>query len=228
MCGRFSLSTDTATVTKAFELETPPLFEPRFNMAPSQPVPCVKVCSESRTRELVHLHWGFVPPWAKDPSVGNRMINARSETVAERPTYRHALRRRRCLVVADGFYEWKKVGDGKQPHFIYLKSKQPFGFAGLYEHWQDEHGNELDLCTILTCPANEFMAALHDRMPVMIPPEEYEFWLDPDNQNADAIVPFLLPYPADQMAEHTVSSFVNRPGNDAPRCVESAEGEMLF
>lgn len=228
MCGRFSLSTDTGKVAKAFQLDDVPLFRPRYNIAPSEPIPCVSVARESGQRTFGHRQWGLVPIWAKDPSIGYRMINARSETVAEKPVYRHAFKRRRCLVIADGFYEWQKMGKRKQPHFIHLKSKDPFGFAGLYEHWQDQNGNELDTCSILTCPANELMVTLHDRMPVILSSDHHDVWLDPQNQDTDMLVSLLRPYPAEQMVEHAVSTFVNRPSNDDARCVQPVERETLF
>jgi putative SOS response-associated peptidase YedK len=228
MCGRFSLSTDATKVAELFRLEDLSLFKPRYNIAPSQPVACVSVGHETGRRTFRHLHWGLVPPWAKEPSIGARMINARSETAAEKPAFRKALQRRRCLLPADGFYEWRKVGQYREPHFIYLASREIFGFAGLFEHWQDENGNELESCTILTCAANEMMAELHDRMPVILPSEHHAAWLDPAQEDTSAVSALLRPLAAGLLDHHVVSARVNKTVHDDAGLVEPVEREGLF
>jgi len=175
------------------------------------------------SRVLRLMRWGLIPSWAKDPSIGSRMINARSETLAEKPSYRNALKRRRCLIVADGFYEWQKQPGGKIPMYITLKDRQPFGFAGLYETWTEpESGESLVTCTIVTGPANEFMASIHERMPIILPPDAYDLWLDPQEMNTARVLELLKPYPADQMRAYPVSTRVNTPANDDPSLIEMA------
>jgi len=176
------------------------------------------------SRVLRLMRWGLIPSWAKDPSIGSRMINARSETVAEKPSYRNALKRRRCLIVADGFYEWQKQpGGGKVPMFISLADRQPFGFAGLYETWTEpESGESLVTCTIITGPPNDLVKSIHDRMPIILPPEAYDLWLEPREMNTGLLTELLKPYPAEQMAAYPVSTRVNTPANDDPSLIERA------
>ncbi|MEL7555881.1 MAG: SOS response-associated peptidase, partial [bacterium] len=163
------------------------------------------------------------PSWAKDPSVGARMINARSETLAEKPAFRNALKRRRCLIVADGFYEWQKQPGGKVPMFITLKDRQPFGFAGLYETWTEpESGASVTTCTIITGPANALVAPIHDRMPIILPSGAYDRWLDPQEMNTALLTDLLKPYPAGQMMAYPVSARVNAPTFDDPSLIERA------
>ncbi len=196
-------------------------FSPRFNIAPSQPVAVVRLAPQPSTqRELAWLRWGLIPSWAKDPTIGNRMINARAETVAEKPAYRAAMRRRRCLLPADGFYEWQKVGRTKRPHFIRMKDDRPFALAGLWETWEGPDHSRIESCTVLTTEPNELVRLIHDRMPVILDPTDYEPWLDPTMQNMDELVPLLHPYPSDRMKADAVSTLVNSPANDEPRCIE--------
>jgi putative SOS response-associated peptidase YedK len=173
--------------------------------------------------ELVEVRWGLVPRWAKDPSIGARMINARAETVVEKPAFRNAFRRHRCLLPADGFYEWKALAGGKQPVHIGMKDGRPFGLAGLYERWLAPDGAVLDTCTIVTTDANALLRPLHDRMPVIIAPSEYARWLDPANEPTD----LLAPYPPDAMTWHPVSARVNAVRNDDPSLIEPAEAVDL-
>jgi putative SOS response-associated peptidase YedK len=175
------------------------------------------------TRELALFRWGLIPSWAKDPAIGNRMINARSETVANKPSFRSAFRRRRCLVPADGFYEWGKIGGAKQPFFIHMQEESPFAIAGLWEHWQDSEGNEIETCTLLTTEANALLATIHKRMPVILNPGDYARWLDPDSSDPVALHNLLMPYPADAMAFRAVSLHVNNPRNEGPACQEPAQ-----
>lgn len=197
----------------AFELQT------HFNVAPSQMVPVVRLDAGRERRELAFLKWGLVPSWADDPSVGYKMINARSETAATKPSFRKAFKSRRCLIVADGFYEWQKAGAKKQPFFIRMKDDQPFGFAGLWEHWERE-GVKIESCTILTTEPNDLMAPIHNRMPVIVGRDNYQRWLDPTVQEVERLQPILQPFPSEKMTAYPVSTLVNNPKNDVEKCVE--------
>jgi putative SOS response-associated peptidase YedK len=169
-----------------------------------------------------------VPPWAKDTSVGSRMINARGETLAERPAFRNAYKRRRCLLPADGFYEWRKAAEPKgkkTPMYVRMKSREPFAFAGLWESWSSPDGSELRSCTIITTVPNELMATMHDRMPVILPRASYTNWLDDRERPAEELATFLAPYPASEMEAGPVSTLVNSPKNDLPACVAPPDEE---
>jgi putative SOS response-associated peptidase YedK len=219
MCGRFTLRTSPQVIAEIFGLSALPELEPRYNVAPTQSVAAVRHQVKGPGRELVWLRWGLVPAWADDPSIGNRMINARAETAASKPAFRAAFKSRRCLIVADGFYEWQSHGGKKQPFFIGRKDQLPFGLAGLWEHW--EHGGqELETCTILTTEANSLLQPLHDRMPVIVPEQEFELWLDPAVTKAEQVEPILRPYPAGEMTAYPVNPIVNSPRNDVPACLE--------
>jgi len=219
MCGRFTLTSPDSGIAAQFNLLELPALEPRYNIAPTQPVAAVRMAAESAARELVLLHWGLIPFWAKDPQVGSRLINARSETVADKPAFREALRRRRCLVVSDGFYEWQKLEGGKQPFYFRLREGGPFGFAGLWERWQ---GPEVavESCTLITTEANDLMRSVHDRMPVILHPRDYDLWLDRGVRQSDLLLPMLRPYPSEEMLAYPVSRRVNNPDNDDPQCIE--------
>ena len=222
MCGRFTLRTPASQLVQQFLLDVDSQLTPRFNIAPTQRVAAVR--QQDGARQLVGLRWGMIPSWTKDASVGSRMINARGETVASKPSFRSALKRRRCLVLADGYYEWKKEGSQKQPYFIRLRDDQPFAFAGLWEAWQDPMAEKGDppweTCTIITTDANELSASIHDRMPVILDAADHELWLDPDLQEAAPLQPLLRPYPSGEMTADPVSTHVNKPAHDDPRCVE--------
>ena len=219
MCGRFTLRTSPRAVAEAFGLSDTPLFEPRYNIAPTQQVAAIRLDPQSGTRQLSFLKWGLIPSWADDPSIGNRMINARADTVAIKPSFRLAFKRGRCLVVADGFYEWKKVGTAKQPFYIRLKDEKPFAFAGLTEHWHRED-RTIDSGTIITTDPNELMRDIHDRMPVILSPENYDLWLEPEFHGHKELLAMLRPYPADEMTAYPVSTVVNNPRNEKAACVE--------
>jgi len=224
MCGRFTLRAPASVVAEQFGvLDAEPL-RPRYNIAPTQPVAVVRRGPKSTDapRQLVMLRWGLVPSWAKDPKIGNRLINARAETVAEKPAFRSALRRRRCLVAADGFYEWRQAGKARQPYFIHLVDDRPFAFAGLWELWEGPDHTVLETCALITTEANALMASIHDRMPVILSPDDYALWLDPAIQDPKELQPLLRPYPSEAMAAHPVSTHVNNPRNDDPRCVAPA------
>ena len=193
---------------------------PRYNIAPTQPVAAVRASMASGRRELTYFHWGLIPSWAKDLKMGARLINARAETAAEKPSFRAALKYRRCLVPADGFYEWQKTNGKKQPVYIKMADGRPFAFAGLWEHWQGADGSEIESCTLLTTSPNELLRSVHDRMPVILHPDDYDLWLDTKMQTADRLQPLLQPYPAEEMTFYPVSTLVNTPQIDDPRLVE--------
>lgn len=229
MCGRFTLRTSGQAVAKHFELAETPLFEPRYNIAPTQPAPVVRIDSATGRRALAWLRWGLVPSWAKDLAIGNQLINARCETVADKPAFRQAFRRRRALIVADGFYEWQRQGKHKQPFYMSAADGLPLAFAGLWERWEppsqqagggQSHGGSLETCTIVTTDANERLRALHDRMPVILPRDSWPTWLDQGFDDAAALQELLRPCPADRLVIYPVSPWVNRPANDGPRCIE--------
>lgn len=218
MCGRFALIVDASVLADVFDVEPPRDLRPRFNIAPTQEVPIVR-SERSGSRECVTMRWGLVPSWAEDASIGARMINARSETAAEKPSFRSAVKTRRCLVPASGFYEWVKTPGGKQPHFIHFADARVFAFAGLWERWSKSGTGPLDTFTILTTAPNELMAGLHDRMPVILPPASYAEWLEPRPLAPDRLQEMLSPHPANGMEAYPVSTRVNRPANDDPECV---------
>ncbi|HSM80336.1 MAG TPA: SOS response-associated peptidase [Nodosilinea sp.] len=228
MCGRFSLNQTGEDLARAFHLEPPPPVVPRYNIAPTQPLATVVATTENPAPHFQFLLWGLIPSWAKDPTIGSRLINARAETVAEKPSFRAAFKRRRCLILADGFYEWQAQAGRKtkQPHYIFLKDHAPFAFAGLWEHWSDPtSGGELQTCTILTTAPNELMEPIHNRMPVILPPVDYAAWLDPNYNQPQVLQSMLRPYEAEAMACHPVSTAVNKPQNDSPVCIEPLDAE---
>jgi len=224
MCGRFTLRAPASTVAEQFNLFDVAEYRPRFNIAPTQPVAVVRIAPESDAagRQLAWLRWGLVPSWAKDPAIGNSLINARAETVAEKPAFRAALRRRRCLVVADGFYEWQRTGSRKQPYFIRLRDDRPFAFAGLWESWEGPDHSALETCTLITTAPNELMEPIHNRMPVILAPGDYDRWLDPAIQGPEQLRPLLKPYSGGEMVAWAVSTHVNSPRNDDPQCIAPA------
>ncbi len=219
MCGRYTLKTPTNVLTELFEIEEyPSALNPSYNIAPTQEV--AAVVEEDDKRKLEMFHWGLIPSWAKDPAIGNKMINARAETASEKPSFRSAFKKRRCLILADGFYEWQKTDSGKQPFYIHMKDGSPFAFAGLWEAWKN--GEEIRSCTIITTDANDLMNEIHHRMPVILPPENYGVWLDPDFDEKEPLMDLLKPYPSDEMEAYQVSRRVNRPANNEPSCIEPA------
>jgi len=221
MCGRFTLRAAGHDVAEQFEVSEPGDWKPRYNIAPSQPVAVVHVVAkDSSIRELAQLRWGLIPSWAKDPAIGNRLINARAETVADKPAFRVAFRRRRCLIIADGFYEWRKVGKGKIPYFFRLREDRPFAFAGLRESWQDSNNHSIESCTIITTSPNKTVQPIHNRMPVILDPKDYDLWIDPAVTQPELLLSVLCPCPSDELEAFPVSSIVNKPANDNPRCVE--------
>jgi len=216
MCGRFTLTVDPADLQEAFpEFTFPAHVEARYNVAPTQPV---LVLPNAGTNRADFFVWGLIPSWAKDPAIGSRLINARAETLAEKPSFRSAYKYRRCLIFADGFFEWpaQPGKPGKLPHYIRLQSDKTFAFAGLWEHWQSSDGSEIKSATIITTSPNELMAPIHDRMPVILHKEAFKRWLDPKPLFSDDLNSLLVPYPAGEMIAYPVSTLVNSPANDRP------------
>ena len=222
MCGRFTLTADPNTLQQAFpEFIVPEQMSPHYNIAPTQPV---AVVPNDGSQKVDFFVWGLIPLWAKDPKIGSRMINARGETLAEKPSFRTAYRRRRCLVLADGFFEWvRRPGKGaKIPHYIRLESGEPFAFAGLWENWQSPDGSEIKSCTIITTEPNDLVRRLHDRMPVILPSEAFGDWLDPAERAPETLNQWLTAYPAVEMMAFPISTLVNSPVNDTLEILQPA------
>lgn len=222
MCGRFTLTTNLGVIAKRFGVSR--FLEevdhaPRYNVAPTQ---TVIVVNDDGTRHLAQMRWGLIPSWAKDPAIGNRMINARAETIATKPAFRAGFRKRRCVIPADGFYEWRPLGRRKQPTYIALKSREPFGFAGLWESWTSQEGEEIKSCTIITTEANELLKPIH-RMPVILTREAETIWLDPSIEEPAKLLPLLKRYPAAKMEYYAVSTWVNNPAHDSQVCIEAVK-----
>ena len=220
MCGRYTLLASPEALQEQFGLAEVPDLSPRYNIAPTQQVAAVRRPAGQQRRELVLLRWGLVPPWADDPAIGSRLLNARAETVADKPSFRPALRCRRCLILADGFFEWQAVNGKKQPHYFRLRDGRPFAIAGLWERWARGGDGAVESCTLITTEANELVRPLHDRMPAILPPEAYEVWLDPAVQHPATLRPLLRPYEAGEMVACPVSTRVNSPRNDDAGCVQ--------
>lgn len=217
MCGRFTLFEPRETLAGIFGVSAAPLPGPRYNIAPSQPVAAVRLSRDpDGGRELAMLHWGLVPSWAKDPSVGSRMINARAETVPEKPSFRSAWKSRRCLVPVNGFYEWQRRNGRKQPWYIRMRNERPFAIAGLWERWEPSSGDPLESCTLITTGPNELLAPIHARMPAIIAPEDFDLWLAAPPGEGEKLLFLLRPYPAEAMAAVEVGLSVNNPSNDSP------------
>lgn len=218
MCGRFSLTQTAPALAEAFQLSESPAWTPRYNIAPTQAVATIDALATPSSQVRLR-RWGLVPGWAKDLTIGAKLINARAETVAEKPSFRAAFKQRRCLILADGFYEWQKRDrKTKQPYYFQLASAQAFAFAGLWERWQ-QGDKAIETCTILTTEANELLQPVHDRMPVILAPEHYEQWLDLTT-SAKSLKHLLHPYTASIMQGYPVSTTVNSPTHDSPECVQ--------
>ncbi len=219
MCGRFTLTVDPAELKQAFADYTfPAQFAPRFNIAPAQPILAIPNDGKNAADFFV---WGLIPKWAKDPSIGSRLINARAETLAEKPSFRGGFKYKRCLIPADGFYEWKSQPGAKTktPYFIHMKDRQPFAFAGLWDEWNAPDGGTIRSATIITTEPNKLMATLHNRMPVILNPADYAQWLDPAPRTPESLIPLLKPFPAEAMSAYPVSTLVNKPENDRAELV---------
>jgi putative SOS response-associated peptidase YedK len=214
MCGRFTLTVDPSELQEAFaDYSFPPKFAPRFNIAPSQPV--LAIPNDGRNAADFFV-WGLIPSWSKDPTIGDRLINARGETIAEKPSFRGGFKYKRCLILADGFYEWKSQPGTKTkiPHFIHMKDRRAFAFAGLWDEWHSPDGSSIRSCTIITTEANELMAGIHNRMPVILNQRDYVVWLDAAPQTPERLLPLIKSFPADKMSTYPVSTMVNSPAND--------------
>ena len=219
MCGRFTLTVDPGQLQEAFPwVDFPENITPRYNIAPTQPVGVIP--NDGRNR-FDFYNWGLIPFWAKDPKIGTRMINARSETIAEKPSFRSSFKYKRCLILADGFYEWQKqtASKSKIPHFIHMKSGKPFAFAGLWDTWHSEDGSEIRSFTIITTEPNHLIKDIHNRMPVILHSDTYPAWLQEGENDAELLKSFLKPYPSEEMEAYPVSTAVNRPQNDTPECI---------
>jgi putative SOS response-associated peptidase YedK len=229
MCGRYRLSRRKQLIEEYFDtVPGEQQWTPRYNIAPTQTVPVIRQNPTEPRRELSLVRWGLVPPWAKDPSGVARMVNARSETAATKPAFRDALRFRRCIIPADGFYEWQLTGRAKHPYCFEVNHGELFAFAGLWERWRDPSGNAVETCSILTTTPNEVTAAIHDRMPIILDPDGYDLWLDPGMKNAGAASELLKPYDARRMRCYRVSTRINHVANDdeeCSACVELAEAQ---
>ncbi len=215
MCGRYTLHTPLEIIAQIFQLARISWSAaPSYNIAPGQEVAIV--VRESGGNRLQSCRWGFLPGWAKDPAEGHKMINARAESVAEKPSFREALRTQRCLVVADGFFEWRTAGRAKRPVYVRLKSREPFGIAGLYNSWTSPAGGQLCTGTIITTSANDLVRPVHDRMPAITPPDAYGLWLDPDVMDRERLLALLRPFPPGKLDLFDVSPRVNLPSNNSP------------
>lgn len=232
MCGRYRLSRRKQIVEEYFDCPSEEQdWAPRYNIAPTQPVPVIRQHPKEPIRKLSLMKWGLVPSWAKETSVGASMINARSETASTKPAFRDALKSRRCLIPADGFYEWMRTGKGKQPYCLEVHDGELFAFAGLWDGWKDPNGNWIRTCSILTTTPNAVTSAIHDRMPVIVDPNSYDLWLDTGMQNVAAVSELLKPYDARLMRSYPVSNRVNHVRNDDEECsrpVEVLEQNSLF
>jgi putative SOS response-associated peptidase YedK len=216
MCGRYTLTIDIKTVAEKFGVPAALDTSPRYNIAPTQEVVSVM---RNGTSHLARLRWGLIPSWAKDESIGSRMINARAETLTEKPSFKGLLRSKRCLIVADGFYEWKQENGSKIPMYMTLKSGEPFAFAGLWDLWKSPDGEHIRSCTIITTEPNDLVAPIHNRMPAILLPGAYADWLDPDIRDEQALSHWLVPYPAEEMTARPVSRLVNDPKRDSPELI---------
>jgi len=224
MCGRFALTLSSKDLREYFHLDNELPVIPRYNIAPSQNVAVIRL--EDGKRILRELRWGLIPSWAKDKKIGYRTINARAETAHESPAFLSAFRARRCLIPANGFFEWDKAGGSKQPYFIHLADNQPMPFAGLWDHWQDEENTYvIESCTILTIDANKVVARLHNRMPVILEPKDFEFWLDPERQQVEQLRALLKPAAPEILGIYPVSPYVNKATHEGAQCLEPAKEE---
>jgi len=220
MCGRYAITSAPEAIRRLFGYDDQPNFPPRYNVAPTQPVPVVRLAAGKRQFALVR--WGLIPPWVKDPKSFSLLINARGESVLDKPAFRSAMRRRRCLFPADGFYEWKRAGERKTPYYIHLRAGGPMALAGLWETWMGPNGEEMESAAIVTTQANRTLAPLHDRMPAIVAPDAFDFWLDSAKVDGEAAAALIAPAPEGLLALHEVSSAVNRTANDGPQLIEPA------
>ncbi|MBL8148785.1 MAG: SOS response-associated peptidase [Blastocatellia bacterium] len=228
MCGRFTLQHSTAEVAERFEVQEIAFqLTPRYNIAPSQQIAAI-VAQTPTTRKLEQFKWGLVPSWAKEPTIGNRMINARAETLTEKASFKKAFIQRRCIIPADGFYEWTGEGRSRKPLYIQRIDRKLFGLAGLWEEWRAPDSSTLRSCTIITVEPNRFISAIHHRMAVILMPEDEAAWLNPDLNKTDELMKLLKPYPDDLLEAYPVSTRVNSPSVDDPECLQPVLSDKLF
>ena len=218
MCGRYTITSAPEAIRALFRYPEQPNFPPRYNVAPTQPIPIVRLVEGKRQFAL--MRWGLLPSWVKDPKTFALLINARGESVVDKPAFRAAMKRRRCLIPADGFYEWKAVGARKQPFYVRAKSGEPLAFAGLWETWIGPNGEELDTAVIVTTNANRLLAPIYSRMPVILAPEAFDLWLNTSDVDAKTAVALIAPAPENLLEAYEVSTAVNRVANDDPKLVE--------
>jgi putative SOS response-associated peptidase YedK len=223
MCGRYRLSRHAEVLAIYYAEYEGVDWDAHYNIAPTQNVPVIRQDATQPVRRASLMRWGLIPSWAKDATIGARMINARAETAAEKPAFKEALERRRCLIPADGFYEWQRKGKNKQPYCFELAEREPFAFAGLWDRWRASDGSSLETCSILTTTANQLLADIHDRMPVILSPTEYDLWLDPGFRDVAATTEMLKPFDAKLMRRYPVSERVNSVANDDPECSQPIE-----
>lgn len=224
MCGRYSLSVTSKLLAQVFKTSSVVDWSPRYNIAPTQSVPVIRAGKESGDRRLDLLHWGLVPSWTKDIREAHKPINARSESI-DKGMFKNTFLKRRCLVPTNGFYEWMKIDKAKQPYFIQMRDGRPFAFAGLWEYWKSEGHEPIVSFTILTTDSNDVASPIHNRMPAIIPEDQYDAWLDPTNQDPEALRKLLSPYQSNQMTAYPVSRRVNSPDIDSPACIQPVELE---
>ena len=223
MCGRFTQISSSSDIAKAFNLAHVPRLEPRYNIAPTQQVAVILRSDPESEREFRWLRWGLIPHWAKEKSIGNKLINARGETVAQKPSFRSALRHSRCLIIASGFYEWQQQENRKQPFYIQQIDRLPFALAGLWSSWQSPDGKTISTCTIITTKANEIMIPIHKRMPVILESNNYDLWLDPTVQQPELLQPLFIPSESNKLEAYPVTTLVNNPRHDSPECLKLSE-----
>jgi putative SOS response-associated peptidase YedK len=225
MCGRFVMISDLSAIKEAFDIQAVSAdVKPSYNIAPGSEVAALV---HDRVNRLVSFRWGLVPSWAKNPTIEKGMINARAETVAEKPSFRDSFKKRRCLVLANGYYEWKKVGRNKVPHYVYPLSERPFGFAGLCDTWRSKDGERLSTCTIITTEPNELLRPLHDRMPVIVPKDRESLWLDNSVAEEKSLLSMLRASVSEALEVREVSTLVNSPLNDVPECIQPLSSGLL-
>ena len=222
MCGRFTLTATFEEIINRFDIQSfleEELYSPSYNIAPTQSV--LAVINDGRVNRMGFLKWGFIPPWAKDLSIGNKMINARAETISEKPSFRNAFKKKRCIVIADSFYEWKRHEDKtKTPMRIKLKSNELFAMAGIWEGWKSPDGKTLYTCSVITTVPNDLMKDIHDRMPVILKREDEKIWLDPEISDTTRLKPLLVPFDENEMETYEVSSLVNSPKNNSIELIQ--------
>lgn len=218
MCGRYTLTASPEALRALLRYDERPNFPPRYNVAPTQPIAIVRIV-EGR-RQFALARWGFLPSWVKDPKTFSLLINARGETVRDKPAYQAAMKRRRCLIPADGFYEWQAGGEGKRPFYVRARSGAPLAFAGLWETWTGPNGEEVDTAVIVTTRANKTLGDIHERMPVIVPPEAFDLWLNATDADATAAAALMVPAPENLLEAYAIPTTVNRTANDHPKLIE--------